>query len=103
MNVYSGYKYLNKFKIGLQWHMMEAKHFISKMDFEFKKKENGDLVAFCGLSVTFRLSIKKIYFFQMPMTSIKKRYHLRSKPKTEKKPEQRNKTTSIPPNLHLFN
>ena len=54
-----GYKYIEKFRGGVQWYMMESKDFISSICFKYKN-ENGNLVSFNGQSVTFRLSIKEV-------------------------------------------
>ena len=59
MDVDPGYKYIEKFRGGFQWYMMESKDIISSICFEFKN-ENGNLVSFNGQSVTFRLSIKEV-------------------------------------------
>ena len=59
MDVDPGYKYLEKFRGGKQWYMMESKDIISSINFKLKN-ENRDLVSFNGQSVTFRLSIKEI-------------------------------------------
>ena len=59
MDVDPGYKYIEKFRGGVQWYMMESKDIISSFCFKFKN-ENGNLVSFNGQSVTFRLSIKEI-------------------------------------------
>ena len=54
-----GYKYIEKFRGGVQWYMMESKDIISSISFKLKN-ENGNLVSFNGQSITFRLSIKEI-------------------------------------------
>ena len=59
MDVDPGYKYIEKFRGGVQWYMMESKDIISSICFKLKN-ENGKLVSFNGQSVTFRLSIKEI-------------------------------------------
>ena len=59
MDVDPGYKYIEKFRGGVQWYMMESKDIISTICFKLKN-ENGNLVSFNGQSITFRLSIKKI-------------------------------------------
>ena len=59
MDVDPGYKYIEKFRGGVQWYMMESKDIISSICFKLKI-ENGNLVSFNGQSVTFRLSIKEI-------------------------------------------
>ena len=59
IDVDPGYKYIEKFRGGVQWYMMESKDIISSICFEFKI-ENGNLVSFNGQSVTFRLSIKEV-------------------------------------------
>ena len=59
MDVDPGYKYIEKFRGGVLWYMMESKDIISSICFKLKY-ENGNLVSFNGQSVTFRLSIKEI-------------------------------------------
>ena len=59
MDVDPGYKYIQKFRGGVQWYMMESKDIISSICFNLKK-ENNQLVSFNGQSITFRLSIKEI-------------------------------------------
>ena len=59
MDVDPGYKYIEKFRGGVQWYMMESKDIISSICFKLKN-ENRNLVSFNGQSVTFRLSIKEI-------------------------------------------
>ena len=59
MDVDPGYKYIEKFRGGIQWYMMESKDIISSNNFKLKN-ENRNLVPFNGQSVTFRLSIKEI-------------------------------------------
>ena len=59
MDVDPGYKYIEKFRGGIQWYMMEIKDFISSVNLKLKN-ENGNLVSFNGQSVTFRLSIKEV-------------------------------------------
>ena len=54
-----GYKYIEKFRGGVQWYMMKSKDVISSINFRLKI-ENGRLVSFNGQSITFRLSIKDI-------------------------------------------
>ena len=59
MDVDPGYKYIENFRGGVQWYMMESKDIISSICFKLKN-ENGNLVSFNGQSITFRLSIKEI-------------------------------------------
>ena len=54
-----GYKYIEKFRGGISWYMMETKDIISSIRFELKN-ENNKLVSFNGQSVSFKLSIKEI-------------------------------------------
>ena len=61
MDVDPGNKYIEKFRGGVQWYMMESKDIISSICFQLKV-EDGNLVSFNGQSVTFRISIKEIYF-----------------------------------------
>ena len=59
MDVDPGYKYIENFRGGVIWFMMDSKDIISSINFRLKN-ENGNLVSFNGQSVTFRLSIKEI-------------------------------------------
>ena len=59
MDVDPGYKYIEKFRGGVQWYMMESKDILSSICFTLKI-ENNQLVTFNGQSITFRLSIKEI-------------------------------------------
>ena len=59
MDVDPGYIYIEKFRGGIQWYMMDIKDFISSVNFKLKN-ENDQLVSFNGQSVTFRLSIKEV-------------------------------------------
>ena len=59
MDVDPGYKYIEKFRGGVQWYMMESKDVISSIYFK-SKNENNRIVSINGQSVAFRLSIKKI-------------------------------------------
>ena len=59
MDADPGYKYIEKFRGGVQWYMMESKDIISSICFKLKN-ENGNLVSFNGQSITFRLSIKEL-------------------------------------------
>ena len=56
------YKYINIFRGGVRWYMMESKDFLSSFKFKFKK-ENGRPVSFNGQSITFRKSNKKVSFY----------------------------------------
>ena len=59
LDVDPGYKYIEKFRGGVQWYMMESKDINSSIFFKLKN-ENGNLVSLNGQSITFRLSIKEI-------------------------------------------
>ena len=59
MDVDPGYMYIERFRGGVQWYMMESKDVVSSINFRLKN-ENGNLVSFNGQSVSFRLSIKEI-------------------------------------------
>ena len=59
MDVYPKYKYIEKFRGGVQWYMMETKDIISYICFELKN-ENNQIVSFSGQSITFRSSFKKL-------------------------------------------
>ena len=53
-----GYKYIEKFRGGVQCYIMENKDFNSTESFKIKN-ENNKLVSFNGQSITFRISIKE--------------------------------------------
>ena len=59
MDVSPGYKYIEKFRGGLQWYMMETKDFISSNNLKLIN-EYGNLVSFNEETITFRLSIKEV-------------------------------------------
>ena len=59
MDVDPGYKYIERFRGGVQWCMMESKDVISSISFNLIN-ENNQLVSFNGQSIIFRLSIKEI-------------------------------------------
>ena len=59
MDVDPGYKYIEKFRGGIQWYMMESKDIISSICFKIKN-QNNKIVSFNGQSITFRLSITEI-------------------------------------------
>ena len=59
MDVDPGYKYIERFRGGIQWYMMENKDIISSISFKLSN-ENNQIVSFNGQSITFRLSIKEI-------------------------------------------
>ena len=59
MLVSPGYKYVCRFKGGIQWYMMESKDVISNVSFKLKN-ENNELVSFNGQSISFKLPIKAI-------------------------------------------
>ena len=59
MDVDPGSKYIEKFRGGVQWYMIESKDIISSICFKLKN-ENNQLVSFNGQSITFRLSITEI-------------------------------------------
>ena len=59
MDVDPGYNYIEKFRDGVQWYMMESTDNNASICFNLKI-ENGKLVSFNGQSITFRLSIKEI-------------------------------------------
>ena len=59
MDVSPGYKYIEKFRGGLQWYMVETKDFISSINLKLIN-EYGNLVSFNGETITFRLSIKEV-------------------------------------------
>ena len=59
IDVDPGYKYIEKFRGGIQWYMMESKDIISSICFKLKNEYN-QIVSFNRQSITFRLSIKEI-------------------------------------------
>ena len=59
MDVDPGWKYIEKFRGGIQWYMMGSEDIISSICFKLKT-ENNELVSFNGQSITFRLSMKEI-------------------------------------------
>ena len=61
MTVNPGYKYVEWFAGGITWYMMQSKDILSSICFKLKN-ENNQLVSFNGQSITFRLSIKEIWF-----------------------------------------
>ena len=61
LDVDPGYKYIEKFRGGVQWYMMESEDVISSICFKLKN-ENNELMSFNGQSITSRLSIEKFNF-----------------------------------------
>ena len=61
MDVDPGYKYIEKFRGGVLWYMMDSKDIISSICFKLKN-EKDQMVSFNGQNITFRLSIKEILF-----------------------------------------
>ena len=59
MDVDPGYKYIERFRGGVQWYLMDTKDIVSSICFKLRN-EKGILVSFNGQSVTFRLYIKEI-------------------------------------------
>ena len=59
MDVNLGYKYVEKFRGGVQWYMMESKDIISSICFKLKNEIN-QIIPFNGQNIIFRLSIKEI-------------------------------------------
>ena len=59
MDVDPGYKFLQKFRGGVLYYMMQNKDIISSICFKLKN-EHGNLVSFNNQSITSRLSIKEI-------------------------------------------
>ena len=53
---------MEKFGGGVQWYILENKDFISSITFKLKN-ENNQMLSINGQSITFRLTIKDIYFF----------------------------------------
>ena len=61
MDVVPGYKYIEKFRGGVQLYMMERKDIISSICFKLKNETN-QIVSFNGQSITLSLSIKENLF-----------------------------------------
>ena len=59
MDVDPRYKYIENFRGGVQWHMIESKDFILGNCFKLKIK-NNQIVSFSGQPKTFRFSTKEI-------------------------------------------
>ena len=59
MDVDPGYDYIEKFRGGIQWYMMDTEDFISKINFKIKNA-SGNLVSLNGQSIIFRLSIREV-------------------------------------------
>ena len=59
MDVDPGYQYIEKFRGGVFWFVMDSKDFISSIIFKLKN-EKIDLVSLIGQSITFRLPIKEV-------------------------------------------
>ena len=58
MDLDPGYRYVEKFRCGFQWFMMESRHFILKILSKLKN-EYESLVSFNGQLTTFRVSIEE--------------------------------------------
>ena len=59
MDVNRGYKFVENFRGGVQWYMMESKDVNPSVHLKLKN-EKGNLVSLNGQNVTFRVSIKEI-------------------------------------------
>ena len=59
VDVDPAYKYIEKFRGGKHWYMMDIKDFISSINFKLKN-EHKELVESNGQSITLRLSVKEI-------------------------------------------
>ena len=57
MDVDPGYKYIEKFRGGVQWYKMQSKDIISSICYKIKNEKNQQ-VSFNCQSITFRRSIK---------------------------------------------
>ena len=64
MDVDPGYKYFEKFRNGNQWYMAESKDVVSSISFKLKI-ENRNLVSFNDQSITSRISITEVEFFNI--------------------------------------
>ena len=58
MDVNPGYKYIEKFRGGIQWYMLQSRDIISSICF-ILKNENNQLVSFNGQNITFDYQSKK--------------------------------------------
>ena len=56
MDVDPGYEYIETFRGGMQWYMMESKDNISSICFKLRN-DNNQLVSFNGQSISSRLSM----------------------------------------------
>ena len=56
MDVDPDYNYIQKFRGGVQWYVMESKDIISSICFKIRN-ENNQLVSFSGQSITYHFSI----------------------------------------------
>ena len=79
--------------------MMGNKDFLSNINFKLKN-EYGNLVSFNGQSITFRLSIKEVYFYSINDKDFNKTKMFSKKLKQKHKPQKEN--SQLPPNLHSF-
>ena len=61
MTVDPGCTYVEKMSGGITWYMMQSKDIISSICFKLKN-ENNQLVSFNGQILTFRLSIREVYY-----------------------------------------
>ena len=59
MDISPAYKYIEKFRGGVQWYMMDTKDFYSSINFKLKNGNNKP-VSFIGQSVNFRASIEEV-------------------------------------------
>ena len=59
MDADPGYKYIENFRGGISWYMLQSKDITSSISFKLKN-ENNEIVSFNGQPITFRLSIKEI-------------------------------------------
>ena len=58
MDVNPGYKFIEEYRGGVQWYMMESKDIIYSICFKLKN-ENNRIVSFNGQSITFCFSMKQ--------------------------------------------
>ena len=71
MDVDPGYKYIEQFRGGVQWYMLQSKDIISSICFKLKNEIN-QIVSFNGQGITFRLSKKYESFFIINAKNINK-------------------------------
>ena len=102
MDADPGYNYIEKFRGEVQWFMIENKDFLSSISFIFKN-ENNEIVTFNGQSITFRLSVKRIFFLSNKCQKYLKKSRLQLN-RIRQKPNHKleNIQSQLPPILQNF-